>query len=94
MTFEDFITRYQVTNREYELMEQAWLEGWYCGRTEGYTDGYDTGHRIGFDEAFETFTMQQIKQLQQENTKLRNLINSQSQNFVTYRDGPRGIKTY
>lgn len=38
--------------------------------------------------------MQQIKQLQQENTKLRDLINSQSQNFITCIDGPRRIKTY
>lgn len=94
MKFEDFITRYQVTNREYELMEQAWLEGWYRGHTEGYADGYDTGHRVGFDEAFETSTMRQIEQLQQENAKLRDLISSQSQNFITYIDGPRGIKTY
>ena len=46
MNFDSFINTYNnLTDREYELMEQAYLEG--------YRDGYDFGYEEGYETAYE-----------------------------------------
>lgn len=43
--FNQFIIRYNnLTDREYELMEQAWLNGYNRGYDDGYDEGYDVAY--------------------------------------------------
>ena len=56
MQFEDLIAQYQVTDKEYELMKQAWLHGWLQGHQEGFNEGYERGHEHVWGQYDEEYT--------------------------------------